>query len=741
MEKCRTKCALPPEGAAFRLERWFYAAAWAVFAVLSGWAAWRIMSYATGQDVRIYFYWADRILDARFSPSVILKCARLFVPGYPLLLAAGKAAAGYFAVYWINVPLLWLGCWALGRALRAESALLETSVALLVFFVLTFTGYALNPHFLLLPFRGVVEWTFIFGVMAAALPALKRTLPARRRLACACAAGWILLAGAGFRETVVFVLAPLSLFAVGQGLRGDRSAWGVLGLMWLPLGLGAALLLGIRWWQGEPLLHNQIHIWWTYASTGKVRGGWLKDILRVIGGQLHPTGVVFLGVGVWAALRRRAKGILCLLLLSALLIIFYAQYKTLHMRYVLSAVGPLAWVAGWGLAVCLSRVTRALRAEWRMGVFTAVLVALTAWGACAVLRMESWGPAVGRADVRRLAAHPLAQADRVYLDASYRYMTDALLTFTQVQPVDVVRSGDWRLPDGGGTAFLILPREENGAFPLPSGVRQEDWLRHHQDWLPVEAPLLFGGVVWDVFREAPRMAGRREVAVSIPSAGKIPGVLWLNFKSGTTAADVRLEWTPAEGEVLTFHLARPSGWVPLWLPAEAAMDGRLGVEADLPYPHELSPLWVPAGTIHWFALEQGRSPSVLPWLADGFLPRGHQEKYGASVVSNAIFRLPTLVGAPVDIEWRISLNVTMNPPSPTELNGVLYPEHHPEKAQEWGMRKGKPNHKIQWRGPLPEEEDPAWVLMITHGLEEGRFLRVEHIGIGVEPLAGPGTSP
>lgn len=505
--------------------RWWlwgvWVAAWGVWI----WAGFRVMSYATGQDSLTYFSWAKRFIADGFSAESIAACGTHFVPGFPLLLAALLKSGVGFGVYWVNVVLmggvLGVAAWGMRRVGGAGPAAL--GVAGMTGACLA--GYALNAHFVLLPFRGAVQWLFLFGGVVAALPAFDPGRTRRRRWGWALLAGTLLLVGTGFRETAGFAFVPLSVMGLWGAAKRRRGAWAVLGGLWAPVVM-CGVVAGAVWMcsggaeAGMPrLMNGQVRLWLSTAGKGVLILGWLPRILQTLGDELTWVGVIGLVVGICAAARRGGRMAGALVGSAGMMVLLYSWYRSLHMRYVLEVLGPLALVSGWGIGMGVSAAARRWRwsAGVRRAVYATVAAGMLAWGGFAVTDMGSWGPRVSRAELRALAASPAMQGAEVWVDRDCRFLVEAIAIWTKANPRDPRADGVEAVGEG---AYFVRALDERAWYrPARTGSAEE--LLRERWQLKSVGSLTLGGCAFEVLRAAPKEAAETDGAARLQGAGGV----------------------------------------------------------------------------------------------------------------------------------------------------------------------------------------------------------------------------
>ena len=700
-----------------------------------GWlAAWKVMSYATGQDPRIYLHYAEDIRTSGYSAAAIARCTNWVVPGYPLLLAITLDLLGIFAAYWINLPIYFICIILMVIVMRRLSSHWETGLVLLFFFWIVISGYPLNPHYLFLPFRGLIEWTWIFGALAMGIPAYNPVLSVKQRCVRAAMTSLWLAVGVLFRETVLFLILPFSLIGIYQGVRGRRSAWWVIAAQTAPLALAAMALISWRWFQQEPIFNLQAQMW----LKGLMQGGFAKpfhlllhDIVQMIYIELRWYGVLLLAAGTGWAMVRHDKTIGALWITSILFVLFYAFYKS-HARYTLSAVGLLAVVAGWGLAVSLSYVVRTFRPRIRTGWYGVAATLLVAMVFHATARMTSWGPQVTRKDVLALQAHPVAKQTMVFIDREQRHLVDALLAFTEVQPKDPIYE-ESSITNYAG-AWYLRPVSKEGTAKISQGVIDGDWLAYYFDLeSKPEDRLFFGNQHYEWSRLAERTCHNKSFQVPITDASD-GGVLWLDFQAGIDGkAMIQVSGASCTGD--EYVMDRPEGLIPLWLSPSTTrgLNLKVNIDSSSPMPADMSPVFLPPGVSRWFIMEEGRLPSAVNWLGRGFENQSLASKHGAAWRERAVLRLPFLAGgASAGIQAEVTLRLLPRPPSAQDIHGLLEGGRRTTPVSIWQIPGGSVAKRVSWRGAV-ESEPQNLVLTADPWPADCWYLRLERIGVAFAP--------
>lgn len=700
-----------------------------ILCVLSWWTCMRIMSYATGQDPRIYIHLADQLRASGFSLSALAETADFVVPGYPLLIAGVWSVWGIFAAYWLNLPIFIVSSIPLLLIWRRYASGQNVNLLLVAGFGLVITGFPLNPHFLFLPFRGVIEWGFMFSCLALAGPALDHNRKLKHRLWSASGCAVLMMFGAVFRETVVFMAIPIgSLFFV-RALRREKNAWKILGAFAAPLLL--AFLAVLVWRLScSSFLNDQARAWFR----GMLRGGYaapvqtlLASILANMGDQLRWYGLVFLAVGCLVGIVRRNVAVYVFMITAALLILFYAVYKS-HPRYNLSAFGLLAFVAAYGFSETVGWLLGLIRANRvRLVIYFAVLAALIGWNGYAISKMETWGPRVSRQDLKRLQSLNISSNGMCFIGRDQRHLVDALLSFTDMDPLDPVLERT-NIVRAAGSVYL-LPLNKSGTFPIHSGVRATDWLLHYFDLRPSKTMIRMGDAVYQACRIEPwtNLSQTVELDVEDASAG---GVVWMDFRSGVEE-DVQLYISAAGKPLAEYVCMAPSGWQAVWVPPfEQKAHVLLHIESTAPLPGDLACSYAASGRTKWFRMEEGRSPSIADWLGAGFELRTTTDKHGASFLSNAVVNVPVPVGIEFP-EMRVKTIIIPRPSSDKGADGMLGLCGSTQQTS-WKLKAGRKITKPEWIGVVSAASGTLPVCLSVNRPDDIWYVRLENLGVSFQ---------
>lgn len=713
------------------LESWQLRAALVVLAI-AGWAVtYRVTSYASGQDPRIYLDLAQKIRLAGYTPASIATCADWIVPGFPLLLAVAIEAAGLFAAFWINLPVFLLALWPLSIVTKRMTGGSRAGVAILYGFWVALVGYPLNPHFMFMPFRGMVEWAFVFGAVASASPVLDPDTPLPSRVRRAFLTSGLILVGVIFRETVGMVMIPIAFILFWGGCRQDRNAWRVLAAFLGPVVAGGVVFVAWRM-QGGEVLTMQSRVW----LESLLRFGYerpfanvLINILQTIKAELGISGLVFLLAGLVVAARRREKNAAILTATAFILAVFYAMFQS-HMRYTLTSVWLLAIVSGSGFAAIvewiLGRLPRRMQKTAGVSVFCG-LIALIAYG---VATTVTWGPQVSRADITSLQGHPLASRPVIFVDRANRMVIDAISAYTHAAPKDPAYELE-NIRNYAGS-YYIRTQDDNAKFDTISGVGGEDWILRYFDIKPTGDHFSIGGIIYDILSIEPWSTRDMTLRVSCSNAPS-GGVLWLDFRSGVPTGTVDVVTRDADGaNDVAVRLNQPAGFVAIWLTPgiTAGTDIVVTVTSDASIPEELDPVFVPAGHTFWIPMEQGRPPSSSGLLGPGFANTRPMKKHAASLESNAVIRLPGLRASNANQPVKASLVLLPQPTSSDPVRGVLMPNGNADARVEWAIRPGHHNTRVSWSGmPTNASEGVELQLAVTNLPESVWYVRVEYVGI------------
>lgn len=630
-----------------KINAWLGRAAVPAAVVLVFAAFLKVLTYSTGQDPRIYIVLARRLVRSSFDPETLSSISGFIVPGYPLVLAAVMKLFGPLAAYWVN-PVFLAGFFVFFTLLvrRCLGGGRSEMVIVLATMCVVLSGYPLNAHYLLYPFRGAPELFFMFLAMHLLERGVRSTAPGAWRWSLAAALA--LLAGGVLRETVVFVAAGMLAWMVARPAWGrPRTRRSDLLAFLLPLAAAAVAVLAVGLWRGE-LLNMQWRVWFNSLLgrfPSKPVGRSLREMLVLLRSEFG-WFLLPLAVGLVRAVRRPAA--LFLFALHALLfLVFYACFKP-HPRYLLTVVVFLGPLAGWGIAAILDGLERIPRVP-RALPYAAAVVLLAALNVHAVARLGLWGPRVTRCDVVALTRSVDAlvpPGSPLLVDKSCRYLVDVLTVFTDVEPVDPLTLGTNLVAQP--PLVFAEPLDEACFYPDKHGVRAALWIRRHADLRTPE------GAGPDVCEFSLGDGGYRCGAVvpwtctqAVERVEFEPGraaLLWLDFGNAGAGTRRDVELGSAAGATLgRWRTDRSRGLQAFYVPASAVTseEAEVRVASRTPFPSRVVAAVDAADDLSRFDLADGRRPSVDDWLEPPFEGVGRpSSKYAALFVRGGTLRLP-----------------------------------------------------------------------------------------------------
>ncbi len=682
-----------------------------------GIAAWRIHTYATGQDPAIYIHLARTLLREPIGSDAFRGALLHVAPGYPLLLAASIRLFGEFAPFWVNPCCLVLGMGALAMLLAEEyGSAANAGLATLWTCLLLLVGYGLNPHFLLYPFRESPAWC-----LAIAGLWLTHRSANRDHSEGVGAGGLLLLAACSVREPMVVA----ALCAAGWLLSGSRR----IHIWWFvaPFGAGAlgALLFAskqVRFlfarWRGLGVEGSEV----VESAMG---------ILATLQDELHGLGLGFLLVGIWVGRKRAATW--WFFLLPAFLLVLCHAWMGMHRRYVLMVLAFLLPVAGLGFArvVELVQDTIAERiAGWSARELQAMVLGVVGVGLSLVaFGLEPWGPQVRRTELREFKAAVASFAepgDRIYSEWACRHLSDAVGSFTEARaggnplPVDYTLG----LP---GTGYFLQPLNEEAIYPddpHPATIRMENLLRYSADLHPLNKEVTIAGGRFAVFRIAAWTA--HQVTNRVHGKANRRLVIWLDLQGSSPSVSkhirircpetntVLLECEVKEGNGLMAFALHGSRLVRRVVDVEVSSNSALPARVVCHATFDDQPIV--------FTLLDRRLRSLYDWFQPPFVPLITERKHLAQMREGGTLRLPPVYGDATSME--AALTLTPSAGAEGEIR-VSYGENTFDESL---------NKPQMWHGfkvPLDEGESPEVQIAVTPPDCHGSHLRVEQIKLWV----------
>ncbi|MBP7830047.1 MAG: hypothetical protein KA248_09035 [Kiritimatiellae bacterium] len=609
----------------------------------------RILTYVTAQDPFIYIRLARRLAEASFRPAAVLEVFRWMMPGYPLWLAAAIGIGGPFAPYWVNLPFtigLFILLVLIARRLYGDGLSL---VAMTLFGLwLILAGHALNPHFLLYPFR---ESPMLFFCLLGSLLALaSREKGGSARLFFSGLS--FLLAGA-MREPALFCV-PFAAWAIaraaGRGRRARALGWFLLpflpaALLWLGMSLargGWGTAQMSFWVYGWP----EGGAWVKLRHAGRAFAVMLAAWVRSAGWW----GAALTAIGAADAAWRRREALLLFLAPGLLLLLFYGCHGE-HPRYVLEALVLMAPLAMGGVALCargLERPSgRLFRGRGELAISGLLAVVFLVPCAALLRRAAPWGIRVSRADIRRFReqVRPYEGTNNlVFLDTRCRYLADAFASYTRVRTADPlsaerVRGDSVRMfyaDPAGRDAYVATGRDYQGVPP-------ETMLRHYFDVEPAgeAGRVQLGPQVYRMKEVRPWTATR--ALFPLPANSSVPLLAWLDFQAATQAVKTVALLDERQGVLRSWSLGPAVQLQPIYLdPGEAA--AFVSITSGRPFPAGVLRGLDEAGRPRAHDLTRPRPLSLTSWFRPPFVTAGPRHKYGVAFPGAGVLEIPPVAG-------------------------------------------------------------------------------------------------
>jgi hypothetical protein len=549
-----------------------------------------------------YIRLARQILRGPSDPVALREALGFVAPGYPLTLAAVMGLFGVWAAYWVNLVFALLFVFVLWklmvRLLESEADAAVATIATLAFLLL---GYAINPHFILYPFRDFPAYVLLLAGTALFFAAVDRESSPRTGLV---GAGLLWLASAAFREPAVLgvpgvVLAYLLHQRVKPGLKWRNVAWALA-----PCLLAAVLVVGLCGGKGS----SQLQGWLNF-----IRGCRLDDIVArfnqylpqmssFVRDEMGWWGIALLVLALPCCVRR-PRVAWTFVSFAVLSFVFYT-FAEAHRRYFLACLIPLGVLAGVGAGQGADFVAWCIRrfrpADIRAALKGLVLLGFGAWLATGVFHLKPWGMRVRlrevnafRAEVARFAK----SGDLIVCERRARHLADALLAYTDTR-VGAARDAMEALAKGR-RCFYLEPANE--AAVMKGGLMYAEWwvnesthLRHRTDLISAMGgdgetwDVRLGKANYNVFRIRPfETSNVVEEVAAVPGEGL---VMWLDFAGASGAGTCAVEVATADGRsagVWNVEMSEPLQ--ALVLPGSAVTGNRLVVRAsaDRPIPRDL----------------------------------------------------------------------------------------------------------------------------------------------------------
>lgn len=620
-------------------------------------AAFRIQSYVTGQDGVTYLRLARTLIEEPVGSAAFREALTEYAPGYPLILAAAIRVGGRFAPHWVNLGFA-LGLLAVyaGVMRRLDRDALVGALALVVLSAVLLAGFAMNPHFLLYPFRGMPAyffcWLGYFLLLAAAGGAA--------RPGCMVGSSLAFLAAIAVREPMVFGLAGGFLWLATQPRsRAKRTNLAAFLVPWVAVALllGAGLAVRGQWgtdqFSGWLYLVRQT----TQGGLGRHVGGMLAKLGSMLADELTWGGVLLVAAGGWQ-LRKRRDGLWLFAIPAALLTLFYALFPYPHRRYVLSILLFLCPLAGLGLAGLLDAM--ASRRRWahaRTVIYAVALAAMVVPMVAHVHRLQPWwGPRVERREVLDFYGDLRGYAgedDLLLMEPTCRNLWDVLLSYSRFRlHLDPATLTPW-LREGARCLYLepLTPDAHYGGLASPIEVTMKQRLLAAYDLVTLPGPRL--RIAQGEFQvQEVRLRSTHRIRQPLSNVMGRDVIVWVDLRDAAPDESASLGFDCGGAE--SRWTVRGGGLHALVLPGASNRAERLFFLADSETPLPAQPLLahLRRGETIDLSLTQERSLSVHAWFQPPFrvpaLPA--QERFAASFTEGGRLCLPTVHGPAASLD-------------------------------------------------------------------------------------------
>lgn len=620
----------------------------------------RIFSLISGFDPMIYIRIARSMLADGITPSSLLEGGSLTAPGFPLILAAVIKIFGPTAPYWIN-PLIALALLPLLAIVlvRAGVPARQAAIALPAALLLLFSGYRLNAHFLLYPFRELSAFAVSLAGVWMLFAAARNDSAFRRSLILAAGAGVCAMATALIREpTVLGIAGAVVWYAASR--RPWKTKGAVLACFLAPFVLAILAYLALarghapnaQWakWIGEIAQSGGAAMFSRFATIEPTVRWWFIQ-------EMGWFWSAMLLAGMWS-LRRTPRAVVTFMLPAVLLHLFYS-FTEAHRRYLLSSLLYVAPVAGCGLGWIAEAVAARLpdRKRWVPAIPHALAIGVVAaFMVAATVKLTPAGPRVKWPQIEKAMltlsraadeqASTFANPGRLRRDQvtilttpCSRYGGDFVSSFSNARAADISNIGKSRLMHESWLVLAAVNSEAmfRGGYRAYFGVSADAIAAHYADLEPACGSDLkassfgLGHGLYTIYRTRP-LAGTNSVcAVTLATDSTNINVVWLDFRHNDPAPDtvVAVAGTDNTAEI-PFATVKAHGWQPVILPPLPPTNRVvLRMAASGPIPTNIAAgVQTGEGTAQ-FTLTTQRSPSTHDWLKRPFRTMAYTDDYAA----------------------------------------------------------------------------------------------------------------
>jgi hypothetical protein len=710
----------------------------------------RIFTFISGFDPMTYIRIARGILSDGLAGVHVFDGSGMTAPGFPLILAAAIGLFGPFAPYWVN-PLIALALLPLLASVlvRAGVPVRQAAVAVPASLLLLISGYHLNAHFLLYPFRELSAFAVSLAGIWLLLAAGNRDTVGWKRASLATAAGVCAMATACIREPSVIGLAGVLVWVLAS-----RNAWrakaAVLACFLAPFAAALIAYLALtpghapnaQWakWIGQISQLGFASMFSRFADIEPTVRGWLFQEM----GWFWSAMTI---LGAWS-LRRNPRALAAFLIPAALLYLFYA-FTEAHRRYLLSSLLFAAPVAGCGVGWIAEAAAARLRSGRRwvaaiphMAAIAGVSVAMV----IAIVKLVPAGPRVKKPQIeaavaavaRATGAAGHANRPSMFMTPCARYAGDLVSSFSAVKTEDINKADTSRLASKPALVLAALNREAlfRGGYKAYLGLSAEAIAAHFADLMPANGPdipsssFVLGHGFYGVFRTKPWTATNTVCRLELRPASNNAHVVWLDLRSCAFPAAKSVSIPCPDGTVTATVSGR--GLQPVFLPASVATGQvALAVSADGPIPAEISAAVQTGDEPAHFGLAAQRSPSVHDWFKRPFRKTSLGDKYAAMFDEDGGRMEIPMPAAGASLDVTISMDVSDSGRSDTAASFKVM--HDSAQVAELNFVPGPEESKHSFSMTNVKPGSPLTIDLVSTTPDNRTVWRILHMAIDIRP--------
>lgn len=637
----------------------------------------RIQTYVCSQDPANYIQLAVNLLRAPWNSKEFLETLLTISPMSPVIYALSIRVFGTFAPYWVNFcfGIVFLSAYylLLRRILDDQlkvAAVFFSGLAVLIY------GQSGNMLYLLQPYREMPSFAFAFMGLYLVLEA-----EARGRLWLFVLAGTSILLAAASREPTVLVAAgPLIWIATCTPSDKRNRFLKITGFLApiiaaLLVMVVLAMLLGrYGTWQMQGWLH-EIGSRGSLGITLKLMFMQTIEIARIIWRAVGWPGLIFFGLGFVEY--RKYPAILCFFLPAVLLTwIFYSLYL-IYPRYLLSILVFLAPLIGMGwlplfnwIVIILNRLRIGRLGYVMQWLVVVILVVVNMFGALQINTPAYFSLKNIRSFKKAIQKTTLAHGV-IFTESRNRDARAAISAHTQLElgSLPLVKS---YIANARPIYFL---KPLNAECFSESRVRFErcsieNYLQDYGDLNQLQFSnndsdqIVIGSGKYSLMQLVPWSSTNVFEKAKLPRTSPI--ALWLDFRSITNTAPIKVQISTSEGEQSSSWTLQKDlqGMHAFILPPGVSPAKRvtLRIESTEPLPQTMSPRWQIEGRTMKFSFRFSSIKSLDRWFKPPFLVQ-EGAGYYVGFVQGGRLQIPEPIGNEYD-SIEITLSIANRKPRP-----------------------------------------------------------------------------